>query len=109
MNWMSAWVFLKEVPARVWAGIVWALCIVGWWFTRSELAKEKAENAKLKTRVSEEKRHRQAIVKLQERRDRIANELKSVKRNAKATKTQIYRMDDGKLVEELNNEFGDDS
>tara|TARA_B100000282_G_scaffold285482_1_gene251062 strand:- start:855 stop:1184 length:330 start_codon:yes stop_codon:yes gene_type:complete len=109
MSWASAWIFLKEVPARVWAGVIWVLCIVGWWLTRSELAKEKAENAKLKARASEEKKHRLAIVKLQERKERIANELKAAKDKAKATETKIFKMDEDRLVEELNNEFGDDS
>lgn len=109
MNWLSVWAFIKDVPAKVWAGAAWALCILGWWITRSELAKQKAETIRLKRQVKTEQEHRGTLIRLQERKQRIAKELANVKSKARQSETQIIRLDDVRLAKELNDEFSDDN
>ena len=107
MTWVGVWAFLKEVPSKVWLGVAWALCILGWWLTRSELAKEKAKIIRLEHRAKNEVIRKEAIVRLQERKARIQEELTRVKKQVDERDTQIHDLNASDLARELNDEFTD--
>lgn len=108
MTWLSVWSFLKEVPAKVWAGVIWALCILGWWIARSELAKQKAENVRLRHKAKQKEIRNESIVRLKERKARIQGELSAAKTKAEEKEKEIKSMDEDELIKGLIDEFGSD-
>ena len=108
MTWWGVWSFLKEVPAKVWAGVIWALCILGWWVARSELAKQKAENVRLKHKARQKELRNESVIRLKERKARIQGELSAARTKAAEKETEIKAMDEDELIKELVDEFGSD-
>lgn len=107
MTWASVWICIKDIPAKVWLGVLWALCLVGWWLTRSELAREKAKSIRLEHKAKQKAARQASVIRLQQRKARIQAELVKAKEKAQEKNTEIAKMDTDELAKALNDEFID--
>lgn len=107
MTWGTVWIFLKEIPLKVWLGVVWAACLIGWWLSRSQLAKEKAKNVRLEHKHRQIEIRKESLLRLHKKKERIQKELVKARKETLKKAEEIAGMDVNELAEELNREFGD--
>lgn len=105
MNWYGAWSFAKGIPKTVWAGTIWALCVLGWWLTRSQLIKEKAKNIRLEHRARNDAARKGAEARLLARKVKIQDALTHVQEQTEERDVQIESLGTSELTKELNSEF----